>query len=305
MTRTPRISRSFVIASGLAAAVSFVGSAHADEKAICVAASDQGQTLRDEGKYRAARTSLAECARDACPAIVRRDCEKWLTELDASQPTLVLGARDPKGNDVDGTRVFLDGTLLVDRLDGKPVPVDPGEHVFRYEAPSAAPVEQHVVVRVNEKNRTLTAVLMPQAGQAATASAPSSSNATADSATPHDAAPTPSRGPVPVAAWVFVGVTAVAAASFGYFGLTGQNDVANMRAPGGCAPNCQESQVDAAKTKLLVADVSLGVGVVSLGLAAFFFFRRGSAPPRATALDLRPDVEAGPGGGVATLHGSF
>ena len=44
--------------------------------------------------------------------------------------TLVLGARDPKGNDIDGTRVLLDGAVLVDHLDGKPVPVDPGEHTI-------------------------------------------------------------------------------------------------------------------------------------------------------------------------------
>lgn len=290
--------------STLAAAIALLpaeeGAARADEKAACVAASDQAQTLRDEGKYRAARASLMECARDACPTIVRRDCEKWLAELDASQPTLVFGARDPKGNDVDGTRVLLDGAPLVERLDGKPVPVDPGEHVFRYEAPGAAPVEQHVVVRVNEKNRTLTAILMPQANQTAAPLPPPPVDATArDTAAP--------RAPIPAAAWVFLGTTIVAAGSFAFFGLTGQNDVANMRAApsaGGCAPNCPQSQVDAARTKLLVADVSLGVGVVSLALDIWFFVHRGSAP-RATAFDLRPEVEARPGGAVAGLHASF
>src|SRR5580700_9118420 len=101
----------------------------ADEKEACVAASDQAQTLRDDGKYRAARAQLLVCSRDVCPAIVRRDCEKWLA------------------------------------------PIDPGEHTFRYEAPGAAPVEQHAVIRVGEKNRMLTAIVMPLAVSAATPAA--------------------------------------------------------------------------------------------------------------------------------------
>ncbi len=286
-------------------ALAVPGTALADDKAACVAASEQAQTLRDEGKYRAARTSMVDCARDACPGIVRRDCEKWLNELDVSQPTLVIGARDPKGNDVPGARVFLDGALLADHLDGKPVAVDPGEHVFRYEAPGATAVEQRVVVRVNEKNRTLTAILMAKSDS-------SSASPAVAATTPagSDAAPTDSgveRAPVPAATWIFLGLAAVGGAGFAYFGLSGQSDINHMRAAGGCAPNCPESQVDSARTKLNVADVSLGVGVLSLAAAAWFFFTRGDASPAPSpaALNFIPDLEARPGGGVATFRARF
>jgi hypothetical protein len=302
--RTRLLSPSPVVAT-IACALFASAPARADDKAACVAASDQAQTLRDDGKYRAARAALAECSRDACPGIVRRDCEKWLLDLDASQPTVVFGARDPKGNDVDGTRVLVDGTLLVEHLDGKPVAVDPGEHVFRYEASGVAPVEQRVVVRVNEKNRTLTAILMPQATPAvvpgATTPAASSSSS---SASPREGEA--SGGGVPAATWVFLGLTAVAGGSFAYFGISGQNDVSNMRAPasaGGCAPNCAQSQVDSARTKLNVADVSLGVGVVSLALAAVFYFRRDREPAHPAAAMV--DVEPRPGGGFATVSARF
>jgi len=191
----------------------------------------------------------------------------------------------------------IDGAPLVDHIDGKPVAVDPGEHILRYEAPGAAPVEQRVVVRVNEKNRTLTAILMPQAAPIA-AVVPSPPV----EAAPSDSGPQSAR--IPVATWVFAGVALAGVASFAAFGLSGQSDVANMRAAGGCAPNCTQGQVDAARTKLNVADVSLGVGIVSLAAAAWFFFHRGPAPA-ATALDLRPDVEARPGGAVATIRATF
>ena len=79
-------------------------------------------------------------------------------------------------------------------------------------------------------------------------------------------------------------------------------DLITMRRPVICSRT--QGQVDAARTKLNVADVSLGVGIVSLAAAAWFFFHRGPAPT-ATALDLRPDVEARPGGAVATLRATF
>ncbi|MGO8998550.1 MAG: hypothetical protein ACLQVI_34955 [Polyangiaceae bacterium] len=292
--RAPRV----IAALALALSATSAGRAWADDKEACVTASDQAQTLRDDGKYRAARAALLTCSRDVCPAIVRHDCQKWLSELDALQPTLVLGARDPKGNDFPGTHVALDGTPFVDHLDGKPVAVDPGEHVLRYEAPGATPVEQTVVARVNEKNRMLTVILMPR-----------------EAAAPAPVSPPPPVEPkappsesllsrVPVPAWVFAGVTVVAAGGFAGFGISGVNDVNNLRAT--CAPNCTQAQVDSARTLLNVADVSLGIGVVSLAVATWFFFHpKAPHAAGATGLDVRPDVQARPGGGVATISARF
>jgi hypothetical protein len=268
--------------------------ARADEKEACVAASDQAQTLRDEGRYRAARVQLLACSRDACPGLVRHDCEKWLSDLDATQPTVVLGARDPKGTDAPATRVLLDGTVLTSHLDGKPIAVDPGEHTFRYEAPGAAPVEQHAVIRVGEKNRMLTAVVMPPAVPSATAPSPPPTESPSEPATPGRSVP-----PVSIA---LAAVGGVAAVSLAYFGLSGRSDVSDLRAT--CAPNCLQSQVDSARTKLIVADVSLGVGVVALAGAAWFFFRRGEGAPQQSAA-VHADVEPQRGGGIASLTASF
>jgi hypothetical protein len=177
MRRTPVAPVAVAAAAALVAVAVAAPRARADEKEACVAASDQAQTLRDEGKYRAARLQLLACSRDACPGLVRHDCEKWLSDLDANQPTVVLGARDPKGTDAPSTRVLLDGAVLTSHLDGKPIAVDPGEHTFRYEATGAAPVEQHAVIRVGEKNRMLTAVVMPLAPSAASLAPPSTGRA--------------------------------------------------------------------------------------------------------------------------------
>jgi hypothetical protein len=271
--------------------------AFADDKEACVAASDQAQTLRDEGKFRAARAQMVACARESCPAIVRRDCEKYLSDLDTAQPTVVLGARDAKGNDVAGTRVLLDGVALLDHLDGKPIPVDPGEHTFRYETAGAAPVEQHAVIRVGEKNRILTAILM-----ASTAVAPKPVPVAPIAAPPAEPGETAPRVHVPVASIVLASVGVVAGVGFAYFGLSGESDVSNLRAT--CAPNCAQSDVNAARTKLIVSDVALGVGVVSLAAAAWIFFHRTPSAP-ATQSAIQADVQPRPGGGVASLTARF
>ncbi|MBC7018191.1 hypothetical protein, partial [Salmonella enterica] len=46
--------------------------ARADDREQCAAAADQAQQLRDEGKYRRAREQLLVCARDVCPAPIKR-----------------------------------------------------------------------------------------------------------------------------------------------------------------------------------------------------------------------------------------
>jgi hypothetical protein len=280
-----------------------------DEKEVCVAASDQAQTLRDENKFRRAREALLTCARDACPGIVRKDCEKWLAELDASYPSVAIGARDARGHDVLGVRVLLDGAVLTERLDGKPMPIEPGEHFLRYESAGTVPFQERVVIRVGEKNRALTVQLQPAAASAASESTPAaahtdsaqaaaSSDASASPATPSGAPGEKTRSPA--LALVFGGIGVAALGSFAYFGVTGKADINELRSS--CAPHCEQSQVDDAKRKLLIADISLGVGIVGLAAATWVFLAQSASPsPAASALDVR----ALPGGGMASLRGSF
>jgi len=135
----------------------------ADAKAECIAAADQGQSLRDEGKYSRARETFAKCARDVCPKVVAQSCNRWLHETDEATPTVVLGARDGAGQDLTNAQVTMDGSPLAESLDGKPVQVDPGQHVFRFTRPGADPAEASVVLRAGEKNRVVGVTLKPPA----------------------------------------------------------------------------------------------------------------------------------------------
>ena len=82
MTRTRTRTRALLasVAVPIAIATTTASTARADDKEQCVAASEQAQTLKDEGKLRAARSQLLACARDVCPGIVRKDCDKWRCE---------------------------------------------------------------------------------------------------------------------------------------------------------------------------------------------------------------------------------
>lgn len=166
----------FLAACIACATLSAQGSAHADTKSDCVAAADQGQSLRDDGKYRRAREAFATCSRDVCPKVVVQSCSQWLHDLDGAMPTVVLGAKDDQGNDVAAAHVTVDGQPLTDTLDGKPVPIDPGMHALRFEHPGSQPAEADVVIRAGEKNREVSVTLhavAPGTGAPPQAPAPS------------------------------------------------------------------------------------------------------------------------------------
>jgi hypothetical protein len=297
------------------ATMAFASIAQADDKQQCLSASDQGQQLRDDGKYRRAREAFTTCSRDVCPALVRRDCVKWLADLEASSPSVVVNAKDDKGNDLVNVTVQVDGSPLVSKLDGKPTLVDPGAHVFHFETGGFPPVEQHVVVHAGEKSRLLTV-------QFGTPSAPSTGPATPSTSAPEPSTATPSgegtpptgeAPPAPVAsssgtrisAWAFGGLALVAFGTEAYFGLSGLSDRSSLESdPCAKTSSCPQSSVDSIRTKFTVADIALGVGLVSAGLSAYLFL---TAPkgeptdPHVSAVDVTPL----PGGAAMRLGGRF
>ena len=261
----------------------------ADEKTQCIAASDQGQQLRDDGRYKDAREAFARCARASCPAIVARDCAAWRVDVDQRSPTVLFDARDDRGNDLSAVQVTVDGAPLAAELNGLPTAVDPGDHVFRYETAGYPPVEDHVAIAASDKNRVL---------HVRFASAPM--------VAPAPAAPLKLETPgprVPVGVWVLGGAAVVAFASEAYFGITGLDQRSqDLSGPNHCAPQCSGDEKSSIETKFIAADVSLGVGVVATGLAAYFFFRGRHA---ARVPEVGVDVAPQPGGGIATLGGRF
>jgi hypothetical protein len=238
----------------------------ADEKLACVNAADAAQQQRSAGKLRQARASLHICAREVCPAIVRSDCTQWLSEVEASVPTIVLRAQDPRGQDLTDVKVQLDGVPIADKIDGLPIEVDPGQHVLSCEHSGSKKLRQDIVVRTGDRNRTLSVVLEDVEPLLPVVIPPP---------TPI----TPSARPS-TAVWVLGGVAVAATGTFAYFGIRALADYNRLKRE--CAPSCDPSDSDAVGTKLDVASVALGVAVVSGGIATYLVL----SPPKPPATTL-------------------
>ncbi len=259
------------IALGLAAA-SWAEAALADEVDVCIAAAEQSQVQRRDAHLRAARDKLVLCARDACPRAIQKDCKRWLGEVEAALPSVVIHAADAAGTDVLGARVIVDGAPLEGALSGRAVSLDPGEHAFRVEA-GVRVVEQRIVVRQGEHNR-LILLRFP-----------------ADTA--------PSRGSVPAGAWILGGVGAVGVTTGVLLWALGRSEHGTLVATCGATHSCDEAAVDRARTKLVVGDIVFGVGLASVGAAVWWGVSGSSAP--------QVPVTATPvaGGGLLSWQGRF
>ncbi|MBK8259187.1 MAG: hypothetical protein IPK82_41840 [Polyangiaceae bacterium] len=229
----------------------------ADRVNVCADASEKGQELRDAGKLRAARDLFVKCAAPACPVIVQKDCAGWLADVTLAIPSVVVSARDENGADLSDVTVKVDGEVLTTRLDGHAVEMDAGAYTFRFERAGADVKEESLILRAGEKRRPVRVTLI-------------------------SAAQSGGSFTVPKAAWA---LGAVSLASFGLmagFGVSAETAVADMRAPGGCAPRCDVDRVNLARRDMILANVFLGLGAgAAVGGAAIFTWEWMRTPARA------------------------
>jgi hypothetical protein len=247
-------------------------SADALDKAACVAASDEGQRLRASSHLLAAREKLIACSDATCPSVVRAACADWLHEVENATPTIVLAVRsrtptcDAAAAETDrvDVTVSLDGAPFVARLDGGATPIDPGEHVLRFEAQGVEPREERIVVREGEKSRSVRVVLAGRAPECPRASTPPQPNTISRAMEPQRPGP-------PTGAYVATGVAAVSFAVFGVFAVLGDSLYHDRLHQ--CGPGCSSDQTAPVNTEFIVADVGLGVGIAAAALATWLFLK--------------------------------
>jgi hypothetical protein len=253
------------------AVVSSVSPARADVKADCLAAYEKAQVERKAARLTSAREQLLVCAQDACPAVVKKDCAPWLAEAEQAVPTVVLAAKDGKGKDLVDVKVFVDGFLLTTSLDGSARPLDPGNHVLRFESGSEV-AEETVVLREGEKRRVVTVTI----GAAQEVEAPVGQ----PPVTEPPPEPAPSGGSkIPAIGVGALGVVAIGAGVF--IGLGAKSDADDLRST--CAPNSEQGKIDDVETKLLLSDIALGVGVVAVAAAVVLWIAASPSEPAKTA----------------------
>lgn len=237
----------------------------AQTKQACVGAYTTGQVARTQQSWKAAREQFEICARPACPKTLRNDCGPWLAELVRTQPALLVQVRVPGGAPAGDATVTLDGEVVA--ADQR-VEVDPGKHSVKVERPGAVTDSREVSVEPGEV-RTITVALVD--------------------ATPAPPAPAPPPAAPSRALPIALGSVGVAGlGAFLGFGVAGNSARSSLDAEG-CKPNCSTSSVSSIKTDYVVADVALGVGVVSAVAATILYFAlpaRSAAPVSVGASSL-------------------
>jgi hypothetical protein len=263
----------------------------ADQKAECAAAYEASQEQRANGKLRDAKQSLVTCSQAGCKDFIKKDCAKWLGEVDAAMPTVVFAAKSDN-KDLSDVKVMLNGEVLAESLDGKAIPMDPGTYEFVFESRDHGSRNVKVVVKEGRKSQEIEADFTetkPDTGDPAGGGA---SISTADK---------PSNKTL---AYVLYGVGAVGIGGFAFFALSGNKEKNDLA----CADTktCTDDDLDPVKKKYLFADISLGVGVVSLGVATYLLLsspKKEAPPPEAARVKL--DLAPTPRGGFASVSGSF
>src|SRR5262249_19486390 len=210
------------------------------------------------------------CAQDACPAELRKDCLRWVEEVNRDTPSLVVHAVGADACDLEQARVLVDGQLVAERLEGKPVLLDPGVHAVRVETTGAQPIEQRVVLSEGEKNRVVEFRFAPAGATCHAPIAPPTPPPTPPPLPPPKRPP-PRGRPIPPLVYVLGGVSALSLGIAGGFYISALSQKNTLD---GCRPRCAVSDVDTMRRTYLVGDVLLGVGVVALATAAILFVTR-------------------------------
>ena len=240
----------------LAAATLASGSAGAAGSTVeqCVAASDEGQRLQQQGALSAARAQFEICSNASCPGVVQAACTGWLEEVLNATPTLIVVVRLDSA-DQPQARVLLDGQSWLTELSGRPQPVDPGEHRLTVEV-GALSSEQRLVVNLGEKNRRVLFQLTTPIPEPAPSPPPALSR------------------PAPVLPVVLSGISLVGLSLFVGLGLSGRDALDRLTAsPCATTHTCDPAAVDSIQRSFAAADVGLAVGLVAAAGAIWRWWR--------------------------------
>ncbi len=234
------------------------GLALAGDKTRCASSYAESQRARKRGELGRAKTELATCLAE-CTEAVRADCVRWLSEVETAMPSLTVSVRRG-GADVPSAAVQIDERAWMPL--GRAVELDPGRHVITVREGGESKTTE-VVLAEGERGRHVVVELAPVSTAPPTPGPPGPP-------LPYDRG---SQSSVPTPTIVLGVVGLAGLATFGALGLYGNARYADLEK---CKPTCSTSDVDATRTTYLIGDVGLAVGVVSLGVAAAFYFASGS-----------------------------
>jgi hypothetical protein len=237
-----------------------------DPLSVCVATHQLARNANQNRELLDVRSELGQCASDGCPIAIRFECREWLAEAERQVPTVVLSAT-AGGGDVDQARVTLDGTVIAERLDGRPIEAPVGLHVLGFELPDGRRQELRALIRSGEKNRPLRAefpALTPPAPPTALPPSAVEPNRALD---PAEKTPSTSvqRNLSYVLGILSVG-SAIAAGSLLYVGIRERDSTVQQ-----CSPVCSEGELRPVRRWFILADVAGATSAITGGVGLYLY----------------------------------
>ena len=314
---------------GIAPGTSAPARAAAKGKAggACVVAYKNAQQLEKSAQLRLAHETLRGCVKASCGAL-RQKCMAQYAMLESDIPSVIPVVTDSAGAPRTDVQVTMDGELLTSQLDGRALPIDPGLHTFVFSAEASVFATTKIMIAQGEHNRAISVSMRSPDKRGASIAAAGRSVATGGATTdepppPAEPAPAPKKAPRPssteaayaepaptvashgssVAPYVLGGIGLAGLGAYGMFTYWGKKDNERLSE---CAPNCRPESLDHIRKLYLVADISLGVGIVGLGAATWVALSAGSSKEKTPSESAYVvDVQPAPNGAYATVSGSF
>ena len=212
-------------------------------------------------------------------------------EIEPSIPKLIITIVEPPA----GTKVSRDGLALGEASLNTPLPVDPGEHAIRVEAPGFVPFETTVEAFAGKR----ASVVVPELERAPAGAAPAEGGASSGE-TPDK--PAPDEGSDHRTAGLVVGGVGVASLVVGgVFSAMFFSARSECNGPPVCAED--DPLRDDASSRGTIAGITLAAGTAAVAVGAFLYLTSTPRPePESSGVWVAPSVgrrSAGLAGGFA------
>jgi hypothetical protein len=268
-----------------------------DEKQRCIAAFEEGQRLRMTGDLQGAVEEFESCAASSCPAAAQRECWRLIEATQSVMPTIQFELSFRGG--LSKRPVLLSIDDAEPRMyEGDLLRVSPGKHRFVFECEGCAPVTRRIAFAEQDSKSKEVALKPAPGGAEAAPISPTSPTEARPRCSPcavSGALKSSETSRAPLSGlrgseverarlhdMIVMGSAATLAVAGGLafvgFGLrarSGERDLVE------CTPYCSRARIAEVKQSYLLANASLGAGVLALGGATVWWFGLRRSPTAA------------------------